>query len=198
MKYLIFASRQLALARNIAAFLTGRQAGSFAPGTTAYAEVLKHPGLERYALPVDERFSSLFTDQELQQAQELSADWFDLPSIYTEPDPAPLIAEHISTDPLDATITRKAVVKALPILLHQNYLVLKVCVEHYRAGQYIGSEKPNKLVELRADNTTEIPLPEGNTMGEFDYLFYTINAGAHMIDLIRQFIHIRDADGRFN
>lgn len=96
------------------------------------------------------------------------------------------VVEPISHDPLDETIERRAVVEELPIRFNLQELQLLVTLQHYRHGAYIGLEKANRKIVLTTDET------------EFTNLYQAVNAGMNMIELIRQYIHVRDNEGRFN
>ena len=49
----------------------------FADGfTTRYADVLKHPTLDKWALIVHPMYLQYFTQDEINSAAELSSDWF--------------------------------------------------------------------------------------------------------------------------
>lgn len=50
--------------------------------TTAYAIPIKHIEQELWAVPIDDNYTHLFTEHEINEAQELTPDWFpkiDLP-----------------------------------------------------------------------------------------------------------------------
>lgn len=44
--------------------------------TTAYAVPIKHTTQDLWAVPIDEDYQYLFTEQEISEAQELPEDWF--------------------------------------------------------------------------------------------------------------------------
>lgn len=44
--------------------------------TTAYAVPIKHTTQDLWAVPIDENYKYLFTDEEIENSQELTADWF--------------------------------------------------------------------------------------------------------------------------
>lgn len=45
-------------------------------GTTAYAVPIKHTTQDLWAVPIDENYKHLFTEQGISEAVELTPDWF--------------------------------------------------------------------------------------------------------------------------
>lgn len=73
MKYLIFDTEQAAKQRCDKAF---DDMNCTDPNTRAYAVPQKHTEKELWAVPIDNNYTHLFTEQEINEAEELSEDWF--------------------------------------------------------------------------------------------------------------------------
>ena len=73
MRYLIYNSEIEAQHRCDKAFI---DMACTDPNTTAYAMPQKHPEKELFAVAIDNNYTYLFSKEEINEAQELTEDWF--------------------------------------------------------------------------------------------------------------------------
>lgn len=74
MKYLIFTNELFAQQRADKA----TEDCNFTDGITKnYCNVLKHPTEDKWAIIIDKTYLHIFTEQELNNSQELTEDWFN-------------------------------------------------------------------------------------------------------------------------
>jgi hypothetical protein len=181
MKYLIYSTLAEATERCDTAHQTGQAAGLFTAGTTAYAIPIHNPFVGQWAVPVIDRYESLFSQEELAQAVELGSDWFQTGRIAGNF----IHQQPISGFAADPTVTRQAVCN-IPVVLdeREKTFQLTVVVRHFRNGVHIWEELPDRKVVLTAANDD----------GEFDTFYGYIAAGANMLELIGLNIAFRDSE----
>jgi hypothetical protein len=99
----------------------------------------------------------------------------------------------ISNHPTLTGITRTAQIAGEHDYTELNEFHLQVRVKHFRDGVHVPDEVADKIVNLIADNNTQIVIDSlGNTMGEYDYLLMAYQNGVDREALKQQTVLEKD------